>query len=182
MFYDKTHKKSKTCAARKLYSFLNFEARDKSLYLVIFLHWLFRGYQESLWVLLKWSQVGWLCSLQVAASTNRGRDLIGVQNLIKKQQALIAEITNHESQVGRRTNPTPVDKWGLKCFALVPEYSTLLSFFNNSNHAHALLRLTYESINQIETKLSVLRSLRAMNQTSYLSRKSWGMLISIRTR
>ncbi|GMT03322.1 hypothetical protein PENTCL1PPCAC_25496, partial [Pristionchus entomophagus] len=36
---------------------------------------------------------------QVAASTNRGRDLIGVQNLIKKQQALIAEIANHESQI-----------------------------------------------------------------------------------
>lgn len=28
-----------------------------------------------------------------------GRDLIGVQNLIKKQQALIAEIANHEPQV-----------------------------------------------------------------------------------
>ncbi|PAV55545.1 hypothetical protein WR25_20353 [Diploscapter pachys] len=36
---------------------------------------------------------------QIAASTNRGRDLIGVQNLIKKQQALIAEINNHESQI-----------------------------------------------------------------------------------
>ncbi|VDN60745.1 unnamed protein product [Dracunculus medinensis] len=36
---------------------------------------------------------------QVAASTNRGRDLIGVQNLIKKQQALIAEIANHEPQI-----------------------------------------------------------------------------------
>lgn len=28
-----------------------------------------------------------------------GRDLIGVQNLIKKQQALIAEIANHEPQI-----------------------------------------------------------------------------------
>lgn len=36
---------------------------------------------------------------QVAGSTNRGRDLIGVQNLIKKQQALIAEIANHDSQI-----------------------------------------------------------------------------------
>ncbi|KHN88357.1 Spectrin alpha chain [Toxocara canis] len=36
---------------------------------------------------------------QIAASTNRGRDLIGVQNLIKKQQALIAEIANHEPQI-----------------------------------------------------------------------------------
>ncbi|CAJ0583549.1 unnamed protein product, partial [Mesorhabditis spiculigera] len=36
---------------------------------------------------------------QVAASTNRGRDLIGVQNLIKKHQALVAEVANHEPQV-----------------------------------------------------------------------------------
>lgn len=36
---------------------------------------------------------------QIAASTNRGRDLIGVQNLIKKQNALIAEINNHEPQI-----------------------------------------------------------------------------------
>lgn len=33
---------------------------------------------------------------QIAASTNRGRDLIGVQNLIIKQKGLIAEINNHE--------------------------------------------------------------------------------------
>uniref|UniRef100_A0AC35U4B9 Spectrin alpha chain n=1 Tax=Rhabditophanes sp. KR3021 TaxID=114890 RepID=A0AC35U4B9_9BILA len=36
---------------------------------------------------------------QIASNTNRGRDLIGVQNLIKKQSALIAEINNHEPQV-----------------------------------------------------------------------------------
>jgi spectrin alpha len=36
---------------------------------------------------------------QIATSTNRGRDLVGVQNLIKKQNALIAEIQNHEPQV-----------------------------------------------------------------------------------
>lgn len=35
----------------------------------------------------------------VAASTNRGRDLIGVQNLIKKHQAVLAEINNHDSRV-----------------------------------------------------------------------------------
>ena len=35
----------------------------------------------------------------VAASTNRGRDLIGVQNLIKKHQAVLAEINNHESRI-----------------------------------------------------------------------------------
>ncbi|CAH1402347.1 unnamed protein product [Nezara viridula] len=35
----------------------------------------------------------------VAASTNRGRDLIGVQNLMKKHQAVLAEINNHESRI-----------------------------------------------------------------------------------
>ncbi|XP_072386610.1 spectrin alpha chain isoform X2 [Diabrotica undecimpunctata] len=35
----------------------------------------------------------------VAASTNRGRDLIGVQNLIKKHQAVLAEINNHEGRI-----------------------------------------------------------------------------------
>jgi spectrin alpha len=32
-------------------------------------------------------------------SNNRGRDLIGVQNLIKKHQASMAEINNHESRI-----------------------------------------------------------------------------------
>ncbi|XP_054270638.1 spectrin alpha chain-like isoform X2 [Macrosteles quadrilineatus] len=35
----------------------------------------------------------------VAASTNRGRDLIGVQNLMKKHQAVLAEINNHEHRI-----------------------------------------------------------------------------------
>ena len=35
----------------------------------------------------------------VAASMNRGRDLIGVQNLIKKHQAVLSEINNHESRI-----------------------------------------------------------------------------------
>lgn len=35
----------------------------------------------------------------VAASTNRGRDLIGVQNLIKKHQAVLAEINNHDARI-----------------------------------------------------------------------------------
>lgn len=35
----------------------------------------------------------------VAGSTNRGRDLIGVQNLQKKHQAVLAEINNHEARV-----------------------------------------------------------------------------------
>ena len=34
----------------------------------------------------------------IVNSTNRGRDLIGVQNLIKKHQASMAEINNHESR------------------------------------------------------------------------------------
>lgn len=35
----------------------------------------------------------------IAGSTNRGRDLIGVQNLIKKHQAVLSEINNHESRL-----------------------------------------------------------------------------------
>ncbi|KAI2810972.1 Spectrin alpha chain, non-erythrocytic 1 [Blomia tropicalis] len=35
----------------------------------------------------------------IVASTNRGRDLIGVQNLMKKHQAMIAEINNHEHRI-----------------------------------------------------------------------------------
>uniref|UniRef100_A0A8C2X465 Spectrin alpha chain, non-erythrocytic 1 n=1 Tax=Cyclopterus lumpus TaxID=8103 RepID=A0A8C2X465_CYCLU len=35
----------------------------------------------------------------IAASTNRGKDLIGVQNLLKKHQALQAEITGHDPRI-----------------------------------------------------------------------------------
>ena len=35
----------------------------------------------------------------IIASRNRGRDLIGVQNLIKKHQAMQAEINNHEPRI-----------------------------------------------------------------------------------
>ncbi|XP_050699362.1 spectrin alpha chain-like isoform X2 [Eriocheir sinensis] len=35
----------------------------------------------------------------IAGSTNRGRDLIGVQNLIKKHQAVLAEVNNHEHRI-----------------------------------------------------------------------------------
>uniref|UniRef100_T1IUQ9 Spectrin alpha chain n=1 Tax=Strigamia maritima TaxID=126957 RepID=T1IUQ9_STRMM len=35
----------------------------------------------------------------IAGSTNRGRDLIGVQNLIKKHQAVLAEINSHENRI-----------------------------------------------------------------------------------
>ena len=35
----------------------------------------------------------------IIASTNRGKDLIGVQNLIKKHQAMQAEINNHEPRI-----------------------------------------------------------------------------------
>uniref|UniRef100_A0A3Q3W9R3 Spectrin alpha chain, non-erythrocytic 1 n=1 Tax=Mola mola TaxID=94237 RepID=A0A3Q3W9R3_MOLML len=35
----------------------------------------------------------------IAASTNRGKDLIGVQNLLKKHQALQTEITGHEPRI-----------------------------------------------------------------------------------
>lgn len=35
----------------------------------------------------------------IIASTNRGKDLIGVQNLIKKHQTMQAEINNHEPRI-----------------------------------------------------------------------------------
>lgn len=35
----------------------------------------------------------------LASSTNRGRDLIGVQNLIKKQQALETELDNKQDRI-----------------------------------------------------------------------------------
>ena len=35
----------------------------------------------------------------LASSTNRGRDLIGVQNLIKKHQALHTEVQGHEPRI-----------------------------------------------------------------------------------
>ncbi len=35
----------------------------------------------------------------IIASTNRGKDLIGVQNLIKKHQAMMAEVNNHEPRI-----------------------------------------------------------------------------------
>jgi len=34
---------------------------------------------------------------------NIGRDLIGVQNLMKKHQAVVAEINNHESRIAAVT-------------------------------------------------------------------------------
>uniref|UniRef100_A0A915I8Y9 SH3 domain-containing protein n=1 Tax=Romanomermis culicivorax TaxID=13658 RepID=A0A915I8Y9_ROMCU len=54
-------------------------------------HQLFRDIEDELaWIREK---------EQVATSTNRGRDLIGVQNLIKKHQGLLTEIHNHEPQI-----------------------------------------------------------------------------------
>lgn len=35
----------------------------------------------------------------IATSTNRGKDLMGVQNLIKKQQAILSEINNHKNRI-----------------------------------------------------------------------------------
>ncbi|XP_065169865.1 spectrin alpha chain isoform X2 [Atheta coriaria] len=40
----------------------------------------------------------------IAASTNRGRDLIGVQNLIKKHQAVLAEVNNHDGRISAVIN------------------------------------------------------------------------------
>lgn len=38
-------------------------------------------------------------SLSHFISLNSGRDLIGVQNLMKKHQAVLAEINNHDSRI-----------------------------------------------------------------------------------
>ncbi|XP_077987102.1 spectrin alpha chain, non-erythrocytic 1-like isoform X2 [Glandiceps talaboti] len=55
------------------------------------LHQLFRDIEdEEAWIREK---------EPIAASTNRGRDLIGVQNLLKKHQALQAEVAGHESRI-----------------------------------------------------------------------------------
>merc|ERR1712098_817851 len=45
-------------------------------------------------------------------STNRGRDLIGVQNLIKKHQASMSEINNHEPRIAAvsRTAQNMIDE------------------------------------------------------------------------
>ena len=41
-------------------------------------------------------EMAWIAEKEpIAASSNRGRDLMGVQSLIKKQQGLLAEITSH---------------------------------------------------------------------------------------
>lgn len=55
-------------------------------------------YSKTLIVLIRISdELAWIREKeQIAASTNRGKDLVGVQNLIKKQHALISEINNHE--------------------------------------------------------------------------------------
>ncbi|VDP10579.1 unnamed protein product [Soboliphyme baturini] len=56
-------------------------------------HQLFRDIEDELtWIREK---------EQIASSSNRGHDLIGVQNLIKKHQALMVEISNHESQIDK---------------------------------------------------------------------------------
>ena len=39
-----------------------------------------------------------------AQSTNYGRDLIGVQNLVKKHQALMTELAGHEARIRRTLN------------------------------------------------------------------------------
>ena len=68
----------------------------------------------------------------IAGSTNRGRDLIGVQNLIKKHQALQTEISGHEPRI------TSVCKIGREmvnegentlCFNLLEPASSPNSFF-----------------------------------------------------
>lgn len=45
-------------------------------------------------------EIAWINEKEpVAASTNRGHDLMGVQNLIKKHQAIVQEIGNHKNRI-----------------------------------------------------------------------------------
>ncbi|XP_076343494.1 spectrin alpha chain-like isoform X2 [Tachypleus tridentatus] len=59
---------------------------------------------DSLWVQQLFRDIedeeAWIREKEpIVASTNRGRDLIGVQNLIKKHQAVLAEINHHEHRI-----------------------------------------------------------------------------------
>ncbi|KAI6244011.1 Spectrin protein 1 [Aphelenchoides fujianensis] len=69
---------------------------------------------------------------QAASNTNRGRDLVGVQNLIKKQHALIAEINNHEphteqelrKQAGQcKYQEQPGGQLGKECVTALYDYT-----------------------------------------------------------
>ncbi|XP_077865919.1 spectrin alpha chain, non-erythrocytic 1-like [Saccoglossus kowalevskii] len=66
-------------------------ARKQKLNDSVALHQLFRDIEdEEAWIREK---------EPIASSANRGRDLIGVQNLLKKHQALQAELTGHDSRI-----------------------------------------------------------------------------------
>ena len=66
------------------------------------------------------------------ASNNRGRDLIGVQNLIKKHQAMQAEINNHEPRYdcNHVDNIVAIGS-GSAIFQLLREVHHLLSSFTS---------------------------------------------------
>ncbi|XP_064458376.1 spectrin alpha chain-like isoform X2 [Ornithodoros turicata] len=97
-FVEKGHFDAPAIAAKKAalverYNGLQgpMEARKQKLHDAMRVQQLFRDIEdEEAWIREK---------EPIAASTNRGRDLIGVQNLIKKHQAVLAEINNHEVRV-----------------------------------------------------------------------------------
>lgn len=88
-----------------------------------------------------------LCSLSVS---HAGKDLIGVQNLLKKHQALQAEISGHEPRIKAVTQ---------KGEAMVDE-GTCCSFFSNTNLtllANRLVSMTVKSVNVPYTHWSLVR-------------------------
>jgi len=91
--FDKDNIKRKADAVESRYASLMgpLEARKKKLGDSLRVQQLFRDIEdEEAWIREK---------EPIAGSNNRGRDLIGVQNLIKKHQAVLAEISNHEPRV-----------------------------------------------------------------------------------
>lgn len=91
--FDAPTIKSKQAALVDRYNYLKkpLEKRKNRLYDALKVQQLFRDIEdEEAWIREK---------EPIVASTNRGRDLIGVQNLMKKHQAMIAEINNHEHRI-----------------------------------------------------------------------------------
>lgn len=91
--FDADNIRNKEIALSKRYSALAapMGERKKRMYDSLEVQQLFRDLED---------EAAWIREKEpIAASTNRGRDLIGVQNLIKKHQAVLAEINNHENRI-----------------------------------------------------------------------------------
>lgn len=88
---DNIRKKENTLSARYAALASPMSDRKNRLYDSLQVQQLFRDLED---------EAAWIREKEpIAGSTNRGRDLIGVQNLIKKHQAVLAEINNHEGRL-----------------------------------------------------------------------------------